>query len=86
MLGSPGKHRNTFGPVSALLTLTVSTLLGGSEVYFFSRSILFISNLSVHSEGARVNYLLGLVLLIATAPGGTEIVLDIYSFVAWVTP
>ena len=50
----------------------------------FSRSILLISNLSVHSEGARVNHLLGLVLLTATVLGGTEKVLDMYSFVAWV--
>ena len=82
--GSPGKHHNIFWPVLVLLTLTVSILVRGSEVYFFSRSILLISNLSDHAEGARVNYLLGPVLLTVTVPGGTEKVLDIYSFVAWV--
>ena len=48
----------------------------------FRRSILLISNLSVHSEGARVNYLRGSVLLTVTVPGGMDKVLDIYSFVA----
>ena len=53
MLGALVKHQNIFGPVSVLLTLSVSTLLRGSGVYFFSQSILFIFNLSVHVGGRQ---------------------------------
>ena len=66
-----GKHQGTFGPLSVLLTSTVSGLLGGVEVYFLADRYFSFLTCLYHSVDAGVNYLLRLVLLAATVPGGT---------------
>ena len=66
------KNRSIFGLGSTLLTLTVSVLLGRRRgIILADRDFSFLTCL-LHSEAAKVNYLLGSVFLTATVSGEAE--------------